>query len=76
MDTGDPVERGTLRRRWRQWQERLEIHKPGVTLFIDRPDVPATNNATYAARGISLVMPRSELCRVGASRQRRSSWDP
>ena len=27
-------------------QERLEAHKPGVTLFIDRPDVPATNNAT------------------------------
>jgi hypothetical protein len=27
-------------------QERLDVHKPGVTLFIDRPDVPATNNAT------------------------------
>jgi transposase len=27
-------------------QERLELHKAGVTLFIDRPDVPATNNAT------------------------------
>ena len=27
-------------------QERLDEHKPGVTLFIDRPDVPATNNAT------------------------------
>lgn len=27
-------------------QERLHVHKPGVTLFIDRPDVPATNNAT------------------------------
>jgi transposase len=27
-------------------QERLETHKAGVTLFIDRPDVPATNNAT------------------------------
>jgi hypothetical protein len=27
-------------------QERLEAHKAGVTLFIDRPDVPATNNAT------------------------------
>ncbi len=27
-------------------QERLDEHKVGVTLFIDRPDVPATNNAT------------------------------
>lgn len=27
-------------------QERLDAHKPGITLFIDRPDVPATNNAT------------------------------
>jgi transposase len=27
-------------------QERLDVHKPGVTLFIDRRDVPATNNAT------------------------------
>jgi len=27
-------------------QERLDLHKAGVTLFIDRPDVPATNNAT------------------------------
>lgn len=27
-------------------QERLDVHKAGVTLFIDRPDVPATNNAT------------------------------
>jgi len=27
-------------------QTRLETHKSGVTLFIDRPDVPATNNAT------------------------------
>jgi transposase len=27
-------------------QERLDIHKSGVTRFIDRPDVPATNNAT------------------------------
>jgi len=27
-------------------QQRLDAHKPGVTLFIDRSDVPATNNAT------------------------------
>jgi transposase len=27
-------------------QERLDVHRAGVTLFIDRPDVPATNNAT------------------------------
>ena len=27
-------------------QERLDVYKAGVTLFIDRPDVPATNNAT------------------------------
>ena len=27
-------------------QERLDVHREGVTLFIDRPDVPATNNAT------------------------------
>lgn len=27
-------------------QERLDVHWAGVTLFIDRPDVPATNNAT------------------------------
>jgi transposase len=27
-------------------QERLDRHKPGVALFINRPDVPATNNAT------------------------------
>jgi transposase len=27
-------------------QQRLDVHKAGVTLFIDRPDVPATNNAT------------------------------
>jgi transposase len=27
-------------------QERLDVHKAGVTRFIDRPDVPATNNAT------------------------------
>ena len=26
-------------------QERLDIHRAGVTFFIDRPDVPATNNA-------------------------------
>ncbi len=27
-------------------QERLAVHKAGVTLFLDRPDVPDTNNAT------------------------------
>ena len=27
-------------------QERLDVYKAGVTLFIDRSDVPATNNAT------------------------------
>lgn len=27
-------------------QERLDLHKAGVTLFIDRPDVPSTNHAT------------------------------
>jgi transposase len=27
-------------------QERLAVHYAGVTLFIHRPDVPATNNAT------------------------------
>lgn len=27
-------------------QERLDVHHAGVTLFIDRADVPATNNAT------------------------------
>jgi hypothetical protein len=27
-------------------QERLDVHYAGVTLFINRPDVPPTNNAT------------------------------
>jgi transposase len=27
-------------------QERLDVHKAGITTFIDRPDVPSTNNAT------------------------------
>ncbi|MCP4902745.1 MAG: transposase [bacterium] len=34
-------------------------------VVLDYPWLPLTNNEAYAARGISLVMPRPGLCRVG-----------
>jgi hypothetical protein len=35
-----------------------------LTLFLKVPGAPLDNNQTYAARGISLVMPTAGLCRV------------
>jgi len=41
-----------------------------LTLFLRRPGAPLDNNLCYAARGITEVMPRPGLCRVGAVTRR------
>ena len=38
----------------------------GLTAFLENPWAPLDNNLVYAARGISVIMPRAGLCRVGA----------
>ena len=38
-------------------------HKNALWTFLERDGVEPTNNHAYAARSISMVMPRSELCR-------------
>ena len=42
----------------------VKNHWRGLTRFFEVPGVPLDNNALYAARGISFVMPRPRLCRV------------
>jgi len=37
-----------------------------LTQFLRVPGAPLDNNATYAARGMSCVMPPPNLCRVAA----------
>jgi transposase len=50
-------------------------HAPALWTFVDCPGVDPTNNHAYAARGISVVLPRPGLLRVGAAaaaRRRRA----
>jgi transposase len=44
--------------------ESLKNHWEGLSIFLDRPDVPMDNNLAYAASGIRRVMPTPGLCRV------------
>jgi hypothetical protein len=44
-------------------------HYDKLTAYLDDPHLEATNNLRYAARGITQVMPRPGLCRVGAARR-------
>ena len=37
---------------------------PKLTVFLDDPLVPLSNNLVYAARGINKIMPRPGLCRL------------
>ena len=51
-------------------------HRAALWTFVDREGVEPTNNEAYAARGISFIMPRPGLCRVGAgaaAKRRRAS---
>jgi hypothetical protein len=41
-------------------------HQQALWTFVDRRGVDPTNNHAYAARGISMIMPRPGLCRVAA----------
>jgi hypothetical protein len=45
--------------------KRLLDNKSELLLVLDRPDIPLHNNLSYAARGITEIMPRAGLCRVG-----------
>ncbi len=48
---------GYLHRQWKR-----------LILFLENGNIELTNNRRYAARGISVIMPRPGLCRVGAVR--------
>jgi hypothetical protein len=48
-------------------------HYDKLTAYLDDPHLEATNNLRYAARGITQVMPRPGLCRVGAARRAPAS---
>jgi hypothetical protein len=50
--------------------KRLAKHSEELFVFLLHPDVPADNNHAYAARGISVGMPTSGLCRVSRSPRR------
>jgi transposase len=45
----------------------LHRQRQRLLLFLDDGNVPLTNNHAYAARGISVIMPRPGLCRVGVT---------
>jgi len=49
-------------------------HRAALWTFVDRDDVEPTNNHAYAARGISVVMPRPGLCRVRAEPVARTGF--
>jgi len=44
--------------------ERLHRNKTELLLVLEWPDIPLHNNLSYAARGITQIMPRPGLCRV------------
>ena len=41
-------------------------HREALWTFVSHEGVEPTNNHAYAARGISVTMPRSGICRVSA----------
>ena len=41
-------------------------HRDALWRFVSQDGVEPTNNHAYAARGISVIMPPPEICRVGA----------
>jgi len=44
-------------------------HWKKLTLFLDEPGAPLDNNTAYAGPGITQVMPRPGLCRVGVRKR-------
>jgi transposase len=50
----------------------MSAHKEALWTFVDHDGVDPTNNHVYAARGISVVMPRPGSCRVGAGGAHRA----
>ena len=50
----------------------MQKHWSGLTVFVDRPEVPMDNNLCNAACGITKVMPTAGLCRGGGFGRARS----
>ncbi len=48
-------------------------HRAALWTFLDHEGVDPTNNHAYAARGISVIMPRPGLCRSGQTECTRAS---